>query len=390
MFAALLGGIAVNCFWLIDWVKLWWIRVPFHLGDSLLPHRTFHTIWKAPLWGDAVDRVLGVVLMAAGLVGVYVLNRSRQRAAARILALGAGSLLLLAILGISSESLGRLGTAHLVVPALWFAAVPAAHGLVSSLAWVCRKCGSPWPAVALVLSMLVTVGITLPHYLASLALRSSRMTPLEIGIGTERTELVDLLTRRTGPEARILWEDVPGERWTCLLPLMTGRTFLGGLDPDAGIEHSHASLVEQKLAGRHISRWTDSKLEAFCRRYNVGWFVCWSNAVRVRLSTWKQAAPPLPLNRRRTVWLYPILRPPSFTLEGQAKLIHADCRHITLANVVPDPGGKVLISFHYQAGMKTSPERVQIERGYDPDDPIAFIQLRVSGPVTRVTLTWER
>jgi hypothetical protein len=44
---------------------------------------------------------------------------------------------------------------------------------------------------------------------------------------------------------------------------------------------------------------------------------------------------------------------------------------------------------HYQTGMRASPSRVQIEAKKDGDDPIAFIRLRVSGPVARVTITWE-
>ena len=58
-------------------------------------------------------------------------------------------------------------------------------------------------------------------------------------LGAERLALVTTLAQYTTTEARILWEDRPGtgSRWTALLPVLTGRTFLGGLDPEGAVEH---------------------------------------------------------------------------------------------------------------------------------------------------------
>ena len=42
------------------------------------------------------------------------------------------------------EPLGKLGTAWLLVPALWFAALPAAHALVQGLCLARRLTGGPW------------------------------------------------------------------------------------------------------------------------------------------------------------------------------------------------------------------------------------------------------
>jgi hypothetical protein len=87
-------------------------------------------------------------------------------------------------------------------------------------------------------------------------------------------------------------------------------------------------------------------------------------------------------------WLFLVKHAPrSYTLKGKAHMVHADWHHITLADVVPDDG-TVVLSLHYQTGMRASPSRVQIEREPNGDDPIGFIRLRVAGPVARVTLTW--
>jgi hypothetical protein len=397
LIAGLLAGVAVNSFWLIDWVKYWWIRVPQEIGDSILPHRTFQTIWNAPLWGDAIDRSLAVGLFGLAFAGVVFLNQDKQRPAARLLGLGYLGFLALTILGIASESLGRLGTARLLVPALWLAVVPAAHALAVALRWLGRHLGSPWCPAALVAGLLVTGCLVAPDLRDTLADRFSHTVPLAIGLGSERAQVVRTLISSTGPEARILWEDCPdaagaqcGQRWTCLLALTTGRSFLGGLDPEVGIEHSHAGLVDQKLAGMPIVTWTPEQLEGFCKRYNVGWIVCWSSQAQQRIAAWSLAeSPPIPLAGNPAGCLFKIKRSPSFATAGQARLIQADCRHITLADLVPDKDGKVVLCFHHQAGLQASPSRVQVERETDPFDPIPFIRLRVSGPVARVTLTWE-
>ena len=86
--------------------------------------------------------------------------------------------------------------------------------------------------------------------------------------------------------------------------------------------------------------------------------------------------------------LFAVKRPLSFALKGQATWLGADCRQVALAEVVPRDG-VVVLSLHYQAGMRASPSRVQVERELDPYDRIPFVRLRVPGPVTRVTLTWD-
>ena len=172
------------------------------------------------------------------------------------------------------------------------------------------------------------------------------------------------------------------------LPFLTDRAFLGGLDAEAGIEHLYPSLVEDKLAGRHVSTWTDAELDDFCRRYNVGWVVCYSTANVQRLRAWAGAAETLTLPDAKSILFTLQRRPHSFALKGEAQLVHADSSHITLSEVVPKDG-VVVLSFHYQSGMRVTPASVSVEREPDALDPVAFVRLRVDGPVACVTLTWD-
>ena len=74
-----------------------------------------------------------------------------QRTAARLLGLGTIGLFALAVLGISWEPLGMLGTTGLLAPALWFACLPAAHAWVRIFGLVGKWLGGNLRAGAVVL-----------------------------------------------------------------------------------------------------------------------------------------------------------------------------------------------------------------------------------------------
>lgn len=386
------GALAVNSFWLADWVKYWWMRVPIQLGAEPMRQRTLQALWNAPLWGDPADRALAAGLFGAAVLGVVFYNQTKQRPAARLLGLGAGGFLALAVVGIAWPPLGRLGTAQLLLPALWFAVMPAVYALTQVVHWTGRWTGSPIRGALLCALPLVAGAYYGQTFLGAWAERSTRAEPLVIGLGPERAELVEVLKSNTGPDARILWEDRAGKRavprWSALLPILTERSYVGGLDPDASIEHAYASLIEATLAGRPIADWSDAELEDYCRRYNIGWAVCWSPAAVERFRAWKSAEPAVAVADEDAGQLFSIRQPRSFVLKGQARWLGASRRRISLADVVPE-NGTIVLSLHHQAGLQASPGRVQIEREPDPFDPIPFIRLRVPEPVARVTLTWE-
>lgn len=385
-------GVGLNLPWLIDWVDFWWLRSSLPGAADLLRHRTVGALWNAPLWGGPADRGLAVFLLASSLVGISVWNLTKQRVPARILGLGAAGLLTLALLGISWEPLGQLGTATLLVPALWFASLPAAH------AWqwlIVNLARGGVPGRLALTGIMAGIGVAVFFWVDDFLLIGRRCLytePLQIGLGAEREATVRKLIEHTGPEARILWEDRPlprkAPRWSALLPTLTGRYFLGGLDPDGTIEHSSISFVDQTLEGQPIASWSDQALEEYCRRYNVGWIAAWSPATIKRLSEWDGAAQVTDLSDGVPGYLFLVKRAPrDYALKGKAHIVQADGRHITLAEVVPE-NGVVVLSLHYQTGLRATPSRVQVERESCGHDPIGFLRLRVAGPVARVTLTW--
>jgi hypothetical protein len=389
-----LAALAINAFWLTDWLRHWWLRSPLATSDGMLLHRTFHTIWSAPQWGDQADRILGAILLGSAIVGVVLFNQTQQRVTARLLGLGAAGLWLLAILGIAWEPLGRLGTADLMVPALWFAALPAAHAWTQAFRLLAHVSGSPARAALLTCALLAGLVFAQRELVACAAQHFTEMPRLTMGLGPEREALVRMLQQYTTPEARVLWEDrrERGEtsRWTALLPLLTGRTFIGGIDPNGQIEHATAGLVDQTLRGKLLAHWSDADLDSYCRRYNIGWIVCRSPESSARFRAWKGAIETAQGNDNGPVWLFTVVKAPrTFALKGQATVLHMDSHHITLADVVPDEDGIVVLSLHYQTGLKAAPERVLVEPEPDGDDLICFLRLRMERPVARVTITWR-
>jgi hypothetical protein len=359
----------------------------------LLAHRTIINVWNAPVWGGATSRTLAIFLLGSAAVGVVILNQTRQRPTARLLGLAAGGSFVLAMLGISWEPLGIVGTAALLAPALWFACMPAAH------AWIWLE-GKLWlhGAVARGAFSALLVAAGCGFYLlidtpATLLERFVPGEPFEIGLNSDRQAIVQALMGITRDDARILWEDRhrsrQASRWPALLPILTGRSYIGGLDPDGFIEHSSISLMNQKLEGNPIELWTDEKLEDYCRRYNVRWVVAWSPLTVERFSQWPAAQKRAQLADDGVGWLFEIDRTPNFALKGHAELLEANGRYIMLQNVVPH-NGVVEISLHYHAGMRASLPRVQVEPATSGDDPIGFVRLRLAAEAKRVTLSWER
>lgn len=383
------GALAINGFWLLDWISSWWIRLPIEFEVDEPPRRTFQTLWEASFWGGPLDRALAVVLLGLAVLGLVVLNETRQRPAARLLGLGTGVFLGLALAGHVGTPLTRLGTSLLFVPALLFAVVPAVAALAGTDRLAQRLTRKTWGGLALGGLGLLALGFMGQGYFGTLAVRCSRTIPLIIGLGPEREAPIEALKANTDSTARILWEDRPEPResshWTVLLPHWTDRAFIGGLDPTASIEHAKIGLIGQTLAERPLADWSESELDYFCRRYNIGWVVCRSPESLARFQTLAEATSSLGDEERG--WLL-TLRPRSFVLKGKASVLHADSQRISLADVEPEDG-VVVLSFHYHPGLRASHARVQVEGEPDPFDLIPFIRLRVPGPVSRVSLTWE-
>jgi hypothetical protein len=393
----LLFGVTINAFWLPDWVEYWSLRVPLPVGERILIHRTLQSFWECPSWGGGADRLLAMILLAGGAAGVGTLAIKKERVPARMLFLGTSGLLALALVGVAWEPLGRLDTPRLIVAAMWL----AIFGTVHAIFWLGPRIGR-WTGAPLLTALglsiiLAALGWLMRNEIAVLAEHVSRPQPLTFGPTAEQRALIEAIQQHTTPDARILWEDqkspASNSCWTALLPLWTCRSFVGGLDPTSSLEHAHAGLGEQQLAGQPLADWSDADLASYCQRYNLGWIVCRSATTTARIQQWCKTGAGEPTETLTIdgapAQLFTLHRERSFVLKGQGRWLQADCAYIVLGDVVPEDG-KVVLSLHYQAGMQVFPSQVQIEKDPDPLDPVPFVRLRVPSPVARVILKWQK
>ncbi|MBX9624256.1 MAG: hypothetical protein K2X82_10650, partial [Gemmataceae bacterium] len=225
-----------------------------------------------------------------------------------------------------------------------------------------------------------------------------RTDPLAVGLSAEQRDLLAAIDAHTTAEARVLWDETadrrPGWNWSALLPVLTGRSYLGGLDPDAEVEFSFCGLRDGRLNGRPLGEWTDPELAEFCRWYNVGWVVCRSGEAAgrwVRVPGAKVAAELT--EGGRPVAVVALARERSFVLSGSARWAAAGPDRVSLTDVAPDPDGGVTLSLHHLPGgrLRAYPSYVQVVPAADraAADPLNHVRLVVPGPVPRVTLTWE-
>jgi hypothetical protein len=284
--------------------------------------------------------------------------------------------------------LRQFGTDQFLFAAVALAVVPAAHACRALAGWMIGPPVRYGNLAALLLAALIASALVANGEALRRDMTAWGPRPLALGRPARATAFVRWAMQNTTPDARIVWEDRPGqEAWTVLLAPWSGRPFLGALDARADLEHSHMVLRDGVLAGRPIGSWSDEELEGYCRRYNVGWLVCATEAARTRLERFPAAEPLSPPPAWDGRWFFAVRRPLSLVLKGAAREVTAEPQRITLTDVVPE-NGTILLSLHYQHGWRVRPGWVRVEREPDPFDPVPFLRLRMPGPVARITLTW--
>jgi hypothetical protein len=386
------AGIAPNLWWLSDWARFWWLRVPSPADPINVPH------WQAVLgsprdyFGFTAHVPFGTVLALAGFAGLAALWRSGRRCGAGLL-LGAAAITVAVARLLAAWPRGAIDAPERLAPlAAGFFVLPAVFAAWNVLAR--GRCASVGAAAA-VLALLIAGWMDGPERRFNHAL-GLRTDPLVLGFSSDQDGVIAALREQTTPEARILWDETtdhrPGWNWTALLPVLTDRAFLGGLDHDACMEYSFCELREGRLNGRSLAEWSDAELVRYCSWYNVGWVVCRSAAAAQRWEKLPMARPAARLQEGgQPVVIFALERPRSFVLKGSAKWESAATNRITLTDVAPDAEGCVALSLHQQDGLRVYPTYIRIDpRGAeDPADPLKLVRLLVPGPVPRVTLVWE-
>ena len=383
------AGLAPNLWWLWDWGRFWWLRQPSVDEFAVLPG------WDK-FAGSAADYVpllgagpVGWATVALGVAGVVAMARAGLPVAAGLAAVTAGYVLVVARLGETWTPLMAVTAARAAPVAVGVLVTPAAFLLAR---WWGAAAAGPAAVAAVVLTPVV-LGWGGPVADAGRATLGLDIRPLPLGLTPDQRDLVAGLTTYTTPDARTLVEDPvghpPGWNWTALVPGLTGRPLLGGLDPDACIEHMFCGLRGGKLNGRPFADWTAAERATFAWRYNVGWVLCRTPDAA---DFWRADPTAREVGRFRDggeVVLFELDRPRSYVLVGSATVTRLDRHRVILSDVVPNESGEVVLSLHHQPGLRAGPTGVGVDVDKDPFDPIPLLKLRVPGPVSRVAVSWD-
>ena len=375
------AGLGANLFWLQDWVTHVGMYVPYGGEESALRlwPSTFQN-WEAFVPADPVD--LGIAVI--GLVGLLAMLR-RHADAAWLFACGIAVYVAAAGAGQLWPTLAEFGTHKVMSVGVWCCVPPCCYALTTLAsgfdpAGRVRPVGAVWLVIALA---GLAWGLDVP--------RRWEVTPLQIGLGPDREEVVKVLRESSTPEGRILWEDrAEGARlygWTALLPELTQRPFLGGLTPDQCVDHLYVRLADGKLMNRPVGEWADEELSRVFQRYNVTRVVAWTAESRARFGKLAGTRPVAALKDGGAV--FAVDRRPGYFLKGTGTVTQMDWKRVALADVKPDADGVVVLSLHHHHQWRVTPGYVAVERDVDVNDPVPMLRLRVPGPVARVTLTWQ-
>ena len=375
------AGLAPNLWWLNDWVRFWWVRHPTADGVAPLPCLSTLCGGTENYTETIGPGYFGWFVVVLGLIGILAMLRSGLRLTAGLIVAAVGLTLLVSRIGATWSTVQMTGAERIAPMAGTLLVIPAAY--LISLCWDRLPIGRA--AVGAVAMIPLIVG-----WAGSCNTCEANLAPMPLGLNADQEQLVQSIREHTTPDARILIEDsTAGEtwNWTALLPVLTQRAYLGGLDPEGNVDHVYCGMRAGTLNGRPFADWTPLERAAFCKRYNVGWVVC-----RTPASTGWWGSDPTAREVARTgdnAVLFALDRPHSFALSGSATVERADRRQIVLTDVTPNEAGEVVLSFHHIPGLKAAPAVVWADATNDLHDPVPMTRLRLPGPVSRVTLTWE-
>ncbi len=393
LLAAAAIGPVVHWPWMQEAIEQWWILTDPSGGEPV--ERSFEQLlssgWQQ-FWppGESENPNRAWWLLAGGLLGCLVLLGLGRALVAGVL----GTLLLvgLAVAAFVQTvcELPFLDGGAVCLSVMLISGLPLA-GAVGRLAVIASSlCGSGLTRlVGLTVSCAGLGGLcALAHEeIGRLVKECLQERPPLVGFPTEVAETLHRLREHTSEAGRILWEEEPAtEAWSPLLPIWTGRMYVGGLGAAARIEHASIRLANGRLAGRELKDWSDAELDDYCRTYNIGWIVCRSEAARARFGDWRSDAAPTELPTGHL--LFDLPRPTSYVLVGKGAVEQVNHRGVILRDLQP-VDGVVVLSFHYYARMVPSNDRVTVGRLKHGLSSVPLVRLSLPEPVSRLTLYWH-
>ena len=217
---------------------------------------------------------------------------------------------------------------------------------------------------------------------------SGLVPSLAFGTGWDPAEesLVDVLAREDDGGGRTLVEStfeplpaardsertIPFKRFA-LLPLRTGREFLGYYFTGAHSVQRYASFGRGGILGHVLARLDDGEARELFSRFAITRIVaCTPPSVRHLVRLRGALKPPRSLGG---CWMFPVRDPdPSLLLEGRGE-VFAELDRIQVRNA---EGERLLLKYHWMPTLRTEPP-LRLEEVRRHGMPVGFIAVRPGG-----------
>jgi hypothetical protein len=386
------------------WKDHWWIQVSLMEEKAFGPGAFISRIASDDRWGGNGGIMIGAMLISLGLIGSQVMAWSGRRLAGRL----SGSALVGAV--VFYAIVKAFHVAEMIdsvanpLSLMLIACFPAGMALMPHFSGEHRrKWTGPillvgplgkWAVPFVTTALMLSIGLIDWGIMRDVGIQLIMPKPLECALPKWVEPVIKQFMAGDAPYGRVLWEDRSTDRqsgWTVFMPIITSRDWIGGLSRNAPIEHLQASLRDAKLAGRVVSDWSDSELLGYIKAYRLGFVVARTSESITRWNRLADARKILtiePENDGGPCAVFKLPGEDGLAILGQARVLEMSSGKITLADVVPDKG-TVVLSLHYQKGLKTRPARVKVERELDSRDPIPLLRLRLDEPVSRLEIEWH-
>lgn len=415
------GGIAVvvNLFWIVPMIRFWKWRGPqfnfmtapdndplffawFYLSRTCA--RVMVALGKARAGAaDAVeaDHYFLAALVVFGFIGVARWIWTRRSECWTSIGLTAVWLFALTFFGSLIAALRGLEPIRYQVPLHLILSLPLADLIFTAIAWPFRS--QAWPTVFVSsIAVAIFAAVVFPFSLRPEFADAVVRRVMPCGLTSEMTGLCDWIVKHTDDSARILFEDqlrlreatIPeSTHWTPLLPILTGRQFIGGQYQCAPLLHQYAAFGDFELARKPIDQYSAAQLSATLQQYNVGWVICWSPKSRAVFDWYDGVEKLTELPRYATkgrkpteenYFIYRVKQPGSFFAQGSGRVVSVAPNRLEFADLQPQDG-QVVLRYHWFEALQADPP-LPLVRVPSGSDPVGFIGIKTDKKIERLVI----
>lgn len=305
------------------------------------------------VWGRSMGSLLNPLVVALGLMAVFLTRAERRRELLAFVATGC-ALLIFASFGATIKFLAGLQPNRFLAPGFLTLGIAASYAIPDGILWLRARRRLTLSAIVLIGALLcaAVLGRELVREVLPGAHGRYGKAPPEVTLPPESVAwLVSWIEENTSADGRILFETSlarmhGGGHIAGYLALRTRREFIGAPYPFLMPERS---FWDMKGFGRPLADLTTGRFIEGLNLYNVGWIIAHSDEL-------KDSAAKLPqahlLAEKYGIHIFGIDHPLSYFQAGNARV---DERGFNRMEVTAQPGSTLIMRYQWTRGISTTP-----------------------------------